>query len=241
MPPTPPSPNAANPSQLTRSHLNFPVVGIGASAGGLEAVIRFLEQIPATCGMAFVVILHLSPKHKSSAAEILQRATRMPVRQVGKPMPIEADHVYVIPPGVTLTMNDGHLRVTPGARIAGGHIAVDVFFRTMAEVHEERAVCIVMSGTGSDGAIGLTSVKERGGIAMAQLPEDAAHDGMPRAAIATGMVDFVLPAIEMPQRLIDIWQSARQIRLPDAEKVGFHVSEPEGQWSRWRPRKRYRT
>jgi two-component system CheB/CheR fusion protein len=221
-------PKASSPSPLIRSHLNFPVVGIGASAGGLEAVIRFFEQMPGTCGMAFVVILHLSPTHKSSAAEILQRATRMPVRQVDKPMPIEADHVYVIPPGLTLTMNDGHLRVTPGERIAGSHIAIDVFFRTMAQVHEERAVCIVMSGTGSDGAIGLTSVKEHGGIALAQTPEDAAHDGMPRAAIATGLVDFVLPAVEMPQRLIDIWQSARRIRLPDAQKVGAFVSEPEG-------------
>ncbi len=222
------TPKAANPSHLIRSHLKFPVVGIGASAGGLEAVLRFFEQMPAGSGMAFVVILHLSPEHKSSAAEILQRATRMPVQQVNKPMPIEADHVYVIPPGVTLTMNDGHLRVTPGKRIEGAHIAIDVFFRTMAEVHEERAICIVMSGTGSDGAVGLTSVKERGGIALAQTPEDAAHDGMPRAAIATGVVDFVLPAVEMPQRLIDIWRSARHIQLPDAEKVGILVSEPEG-------------
>jgi two-component system CheB/CheR fusion protein len=227
-PSAPPPPKASDPSRLVRSHLKFPVVGIGASAGGLEAVIRFFEQMPVASGMAFVVILHLSPKHKSSAAEILQRVTRMPVRQVGKPIPIEVNHVYVIPPGVTLTMNDGHLRVTPGERLAGGHIAIDVFFRTMAEVHEERAVCIVMSGTGSDGAVGLTSVKERGGIALAQTPEDAAHDGMPRAAIATGMVDFVLPAVEMPQRLIDIWQSARRMQLPDAKEVGILVSEPEG-------------
>ncbi|WP_371088112.1 CheR family methyltransferase [Variovorax sp. RCC_210] len=211
-----------------RSHLRFPVVGIGASAGGLEAMIRFFEQMPATSGMAYVVILHLSPEHKSSAAEILQRSTRMPVRQVGKSVPIEADHVYVISPGVTLTMNDGHLRATPGERAASGHVAIDVFFRTMAQVHEERAVCIVMSGTGSDGAVGLTAVKERGGIAVAQAPDDAAHDGMPRAAIATGMIDFVLPAVEMPQRLIDIWQSTRQIQLPDAGKMGTLASEPEG-------------
>jgi two-component system CheB/CheR fusion protein len=222
------APKATTPSRLTPSHLKFPIVGIGASAGGLEALTRFFEQMPAAPDMAFVVILHLSPAHKSTAAEILQRASRMPVEQVTKSIPVEVNHVYVIPPGVTLTMNDGHLRVTPSERTLGRHIAIDIFFRTMAEVHEERAVCIVMSGTGSDGAVGLKSVKERGGIAMAQTPEDAGHDGMPRAAIATGMVDFVLPAVEMPQQLIDIWQSARRIRLPDAHKVHSLVSEPEG-------------
>lgn len=225
---TPPS-AVPTPSNLAPSHLKFPVVGIGGSAGGLESVIRFLEQMPADTGMAFVVILHLSPKHKSSAAEILQRATGMPVRQVSQSMPIEANHVYVIPPGVTLLMNDGHLRVAPGEASGGRPIAIDVFFRTLAEVHRERAVCIVMSGTGSDGAVGLTSVKEHGGIAIAQAPEDAAHDGMPRAAVATGMADFVLPAADMPQRLVELWRSARNIRMPEAEPAGaFAAADPAG-------------
>jgi len=220
-----PSSAVAAPSNLVPSHLNFPVVGIGGSAGGLESVIRFLERMPADADMAFVVILHLSPTHKSSAAEILQRATAMPVRQVSQSMPIEANHVYVIPPGVTLLMNDGHLRVAPNGQAGGRPIAIDLFFRTLAEVHRERAVCIVMSGTGSDGAVGLTSVKEHGGIAMAQTPEDAAHDGMPRAAIATGQVDVELPAVDMPQRLVDIWRSARHIRMPDAEEPATLVFE----------------
>jgi two-component system CheB/CheR fusion protein len=225
-PAAPPS-SGSTPSHLTPSHLKFPVVGIGGSAGGLESVIRFFEQMPTAEGMAFVVILHLSPKHKSSAAEILQRATAMPVRQVNQSMPVEANHVYVIPPGVTLTMNDGHLRVTPNEQIAGRHMAIDVFFRTMAEVHQARAVCIVMSGTGSDGAVGLTSVKEYGGIAIAQTPEDAAHDGMPRAAIATGAVDFVLPAADMPERLVDIWRTARNIRMPEAQaEDGAFAADP---------------
>lgn len=222
---TPPSARSA-PSHLTPSHLTFPVVGIGGSAGGLESVIRFLEQMPVDAGMALVVILHLSPRHKSSAAEILQRATGMPVRQVTQSMPVEVNHVYVIPPGVTLLMNDGHLRVAPSGQAGGRPIAIDLFFRTMAEVHRDRAVCIVMSGTGSDGAVGLKSVKEHGGIAIAQTPEDAAHDGMPRAAIATDVVDMVLPAAEMPQRLVDIWRSARNIRLPDAEPAAAVASDP---------------
>jgi two-component system CheB/CheR fusion protein len=209
------------------SSLSFPVIGIGASAGGLEALLRFFEQTPAHAGMAFVVILHLSPRHESNAAEILQRVTRMPVTQVMKTVRIEADHVYVIPPGVDLTMDDGHLRASARERAKGPHVAIDVFFRTMALAHRERAVCIVMSGTGSDGAVGLTAVKEQGGITMAQSPDDAAHDGMPCAAIATGMVDIVLPAVDMAQRLIELWRNAQHIRLPDAELVSPYIEEPE--------------
>lgn len=174
---TTPSANASSArgdSKLTPSSLNFPVIGIGASAGGLEALMSFFENAPAHSGMAFVIILHLSPKHESSAAEILQRATAMKVTQVTDPMPVEADHVYVIPPAVDLTMNDGDLRVSRDGRTQGGpHVAIDIFFRTLAEVHRERAVCIVMSGTGSDGAVGLTRVKEMGGITIAQSPDDA--------------------------------------------------------------------
>ncbi|WP_232061935.1 chemotaxis protein CheB [Variovorax sp. PBS-H4] len=214
-------------SNLTPSSLNFPVIGIGASAGGLEALLRFFEQMPAQSGMAFVAILHLSPNHESSAAEILQRATRMPVTQVMEDMPVQADHVYVIPPGVDLTMDDGYLRPTRRARANGPHVAIDVFFRTLALVHKERAICVVMSGTGSDGAVGLTKVKEQGGVTMAQSPDDAAHDGMPRAAIATGMVDFVLPAVDMGQRLMEIWSNAQRIRLPDVHKISPFVEEPD--------------
>jgi two-component system CheB/CheR fusion protein len=222
----PSSPSRADDRKLTPSTLSFPVIGIGASAGGLEALIRFFEQMPADTGMAFVVILHLSPEHESSAADILQRSTHMPVKQVTQPMPVEADHVYVIPPGVELTMNDGYLRAAPSERVKGQHVAVDVFFRAMAEVHRERAVCIVMSGTGSDGAVGLTRVKENGGVAMAQSPEDAAHDGMPRAAIATGMVDIVLPAADMGQRLVEHWRNAQRIRMPYDEQAEF-AQEPD--------------
>jgi two-component system CheB/CheR fusion protein len=224
----PPPPTGPPASPLTPSHLKFPVIGIGGSAGGLKSVIRFFEQMPANEGMAFVVILHLSPTHKSSAAEILQRVTGMPVRQVNETMPVQANHVYVIPPGVELTMSDGHLCVTPSERVAGRNIAIDVFFRTMAQVHGGRAVCIVMSGTGSDGAVGLTSVKEHGGISMAETPEDAEHDGMPRAAIATGAVDFVLPAAGMPERLVEIWRSAQNIQLPLRGTSEPSSSDPAG-------------
>ncbi|WPH22495.1 CheR family methyltransferase [Variovorax paradoxus] len=224
----PPSSAAAGEGEPAHSALGFPVVGIGASAGGLEALIRFFENTPPDAGMAFVVILHLSPEHESNAAEILQRATGMPVAQVTRATPVEADHVYVIPPGMVLTMNDGRLQVAASPRVAGPHTEIDLFFRTMAEVHRERAFCIVMSGMGSDGAVGLTRVKENGGIAMAQLPGDAAHDAMPRAAIATGMVDIVLPVADMGQHLAELWRNAQHIRLPYDEPSGPSAQEAEG-------------
>ena len=199
---------------LTLNAINFPVVGIGASAGGLGALIRFFERMPVGNGMAFVVILHLSPHHESSAAEIFQRATTMPVIQVDAVTAIEADHVYVIPPSHDLTMNDGHLQLSEPTRIGGRHVAIDLFFRTLAQVHKERAIAIVMSGTGSDGAAGLARVKEQGGITLAQSPEDAEYDGMPKAAIATGMVDFVVNAADMPQQLVNLWANASRIHLP---------------------------
>ncbi|UXI68925.1 CheR family methyltransferase [Tahibacter amnicola] len=197
--------------------LDFPVVGLGASAGGLVALGRLFENMPADCGMAFVVILHLSPKHESSADQILQRSTRMPVMQVTQTQRIQANHVYVISPRKELLMQDGELRVMDADSVRGQHAAIDLFFRTLADAHDDRSIGIVMSGNGSDGSVGLARLKEQGGVAIAQLPDDCEYDAMPRAAIATGKVDFVLPAIEIPQKLMDLWQNARRIRMPRDE------------------------
>jgi two-component system CheB/CheR fusion protein len=221
-PSTPPSSPGTVPSKIV-----FPVVGIGASAGGLQALIGLFENIPKGNGMAFVVVLHLSPKHASAADHVLQRATSMPVIQVLQPTLIEAEHVYVIAPNQQLSMIDGYLSVTEMNRPRGAHIAIDIFFRTLAEVHRERAVAIVLSGTGSDGAVGLTRVKEQGGITMAQDPADAEYDGMPQAAIRTRIVDFVLPVVDMPQKLVELWQNARVIALPptgDGEPPIAHLT-----------------
>lgn len=195
------------------STLNFPVVGIGASAGGLQAIREFFEHTPPDTRMAFVVILHLSPDHQSVAGRIIQESTAMPVLQVTQPVPIEANHVYVISPAQTLVMDDGWLRVAPAPPRGNGHVAIDLFFRDLADVHRERAFCVVLSGTGSDGAVGLTRIKEQGGITMAQLPEDAEFDGMPRAAIDTQMVDLVLPVAQMPAKLIELWHNSQSIKL----------------------------
>ncbi|WP_433735612.1 CheR family methyltransferase [Pseudomonas putida] len=196
------------------SQLPFAIVGVGASAGGLQAVKCLLEHMPADSGMAFVIIFHLSPDHQSIAGKLLQDVTAMPVIQVTETVPIKPDHVYVISPAHNLSMDDGHLRVAQPEARRGGHVAIDLFFRDLADVHRERAFCVVLSGTGSDGAVGLSRIKEQGGITLVQAPEDAEFSGMPQAAIVTQMVDFVLPVREMPHKLMELWRNSRQIVLP---------------------------
>ena len=201
---------------LKPSTLDFPVVGIGASAGGLQAIRLFFENMPQDNGMAFVVVLHLSPDHQSIADKIIQESTKMPVLQVTERVSIQKNQVYVISPGQRLTMNDGMLEVSDSDTRESRHASIDLFFRDLAEVHRERAFCIVLSGTGTDGAVGLSRIKEHGGVTFAQAPEDAEFDGMPRAAVETRMVDLVLPVVEMPQKLLELWRNSREIRLPTA-------------------------
>ena len=214
---SPKQPASPHNPALSPSHLDFPVVGIGASAGGLEAICTLFRQMPSDCGMAFVVVLHLSPDHQSVADRIIQDTTQMPVRQVTEPVPIERNHVYVISPANRLSTNDGYLRVAPANRRRGDHVAIDLFFRDLADVHKDHAFCVVLSGTGADGAVGLSRIKEQGGVTLVQTPDDAQYDSMPRAAIETGMVDLVLPAAEMPQKLLELWRNARQVKLPEIE------------------------
>jgi two-component system CheB/CheR fusion protein len=201
------------------SHLSFPVVGIGASAGGLQAVQQFFEHMPADNGMAFVVVLHLSPDHQSSAGKVIAARTKMPVIQLTSATPIERNHVYVISPAQRLAMNDGYLRGLPPKPRSGGHVTIDLFFRDLADAHKERAFCVVLSGSGSDGAVGLSRIKEQGGVTLVQHPEDAEFDGMPKAAIDTGKVDFILPVVDVPQKILDLWQNAQRIQLPDAADI----------------------
>jgi two-component system, chemotaxis family, CheB/CheR fusion protein len=207
------------------SSLGFPVVGIGASAGGVQALLRFFENAPADMGMAFVVVLHLSANHVSSADKVLQNVTRMRVSQVNGPTQIEANHVYVIAPGKSLTMADGYLNALNAEPTAGRPVTIDRFFRSLADAHGQRAMCIVMSGTGSDGAVGIASVKEKGGVTLAQEPNDAEYAEMPQNAIQTDQVDLVLPVVEMPQRLLDIWNNAKRIALPELEPTTLGLDD----------------
>ena len=180
---------------------NLIVVGIGASAGGINAVKEFLAAVPDDSGVAFVVVLHLSPEHKSRLAEVLKGFTAMPVTQVTESVAVKPNHVYVVPPDQSLAMVDGHLALSPRTRIEERRAPIDIFFRTLGESHHARAVGVVLSGTGADGSMGLKRIKENGGLCFAQDPDDAEYSDMPRNSIVTGIVDHVLPARAIPARI----------------------------------------
>lgn len=180
----------------------FLVVGIGASAGGVEALREFFEQVPTDSNCAYVVILHLSPEHDSQLAAILQAVTLIPVMPVTERVRVEANHIYVVSPNQHLTMVDGEIMVSQNLRLEDRRAPVDMFFRTLAETHDSRAVCVVLSGTGADGSMGLKRIKERGGVVFVQDPNEATFNEMPRSAIATDLIDEVLPVAAIPARII---------------------------------------
>ncbi|HEX6628546.1 MAG TPA: chemotaxis protein CheB [Gemmatimonadaceae bacterium] len=171
----------------------FPVVGIGASAGGLRALQNYFSKLPSDTGMSFVVIVHLDPAYKSQMARLIQNHTEMPVSQPETSVKIKPNHVYIIPPDKDLSLDDGQIRTSPRAAPQRNRAPIDLFFRTLAETHHSKALAIVMSGTGSDGSRGISFVRELGGITMAQTPEDAEFPELPNSAISTGYVDIVLP------------------------------------------------
>ncbi|MDR5806469.1 chemotaxis protein CheB [Caballeronia sp. LZ001] len=193
---------------------DFPVVGIGASAGGVQALLQLFEVAPNTTGVAFVVVMHLSPDHTSHAHEVIQNVTRLRVRQVASPVPLEKDTVYVIPPGKLLSMVDGYLRISEPELPRLPPTSIDVFFRSLAEAHGSRAIAVILSGTGSDGSVGISRVRERGGVTLAQLPEEAQYGDMPRSAIATGAIDLVLPVAQVITTVLELARNAAQIVLP---------------------------
>lgn len=191
----------------------LPIVGLGGSAGGIRALQEFFAAMPVDSGMAFVVILHLSPEHESTLAEMFQRSTAMPVVVAKDGVTVQANSVYVIPPGKFLASANGHLRLDDAQEPRGKRVAVDYFFRTLAETHGAESVAVVFSGAGGDGALGLKRVKELGGLTIAQDPHEAEHSDMPRAAIATGVVDWVLGVKEMPARLLAYMQHRGALKL----------------------------
>jgi two-component system CheB/CheR fusion protein len=177
-------------------------VGIGASAGGLEALETFFSSMPTDTGLALIVIQHLSPDYKSLMVELLSKRTAMPVRRAEEGMLVEPNTVYLIPPKKVLKIFHQKLLLTDIDPGKGINLPIDIFLRSLAEDQGEKAVGIILSGTGSDGVRGCRAIKEAGGMVMAQSPESAKFDGMPRAAIDTGLVDVVLPPEEMPSRLV---------------------------------------
>lgn len=199
----------------------FPIVGVGASAGGLEAFRLLLQNLPVDTGAAFVLVQHLTPTHESILPALLARATAMPVAETLDGVRIEPNHVYVIPANMDLALADGHLALLPRTTTSGKHMPIDLFFRTLAQVQAGNAVGVVLSGTGSDGTLGLEAIKEAGGLCFTQDPLSAGYDGMPRSAIATGCVDAVLP----PEKIaLEIARLAggdylRQARDPSKQDV----------------------
>ena len=199
--------------------MEFPIVGIGASAGGLAALSSFFDALPPQSGLAVVIVQHLSPDHESQLAQILQNHTFMHVSQIDDTPEVQPGHVYVIPPGRTLTFQDGRLHLGRPLPPRAERAPIDLFFRSLAENLGDRAVAVVFSGTGSDGAQGLTRVKERGGLTLAQAPEEAEYDAMPLAAIRTQLVDFVAPAAELARRLVELRETHALVLPAAPEKL----------------------
>ena len=192
----------------------IPVVGLGGSAGSIEALQEFFTTMPPRSGLAFVVVIHLAAGHESALTEVLQRCTRMPVRKVEGLLEVAPDTVYVIPPGRTLQSEGGRLSLGSIPEGMGRHVVVDIFFRTLADSHGAHAAAVVLSGMDGDGSIGIKRIKERGGLTVTQDPDHALHGSMPRSAIATGMVDWVLPVQEMPARLLSYFRLEGSVALP---------------------------
>jgi two-component system CheB/CheR fusion protein len=196
---------------------SLPVVGLGASAGGLGAFRRLLTALPASTGMAFILIQHLDPTHASMMVDLLAGHTSMKVQQATDGMPLEPEHVYLIPPGAYLSIQGSALRLSEPRERHGARLPFDFFLRSLAEELGRRAICVILSGTGGDGSLGLKAVKEKGGLVIAQEPNEAEYDGMPRSAIMTGAVDLVLPVAKIPETLA---KYGRQLVLNGQRRKG---------------------
>src|SRR6185437_6616827 len=180
-----------------------PVIGIGASAGGLDAFTQMLKALPPTTGMAYVLVQHLDPNHESMLVDLLAQHTSMPVRQATQGTQVEPDHVYIIPPNARMAIQDGMLELSPREEDRGRNMPIDYFFSSLAEARQGRSVGVVLSGAASDGTLGLEAIKGAGGITFAQ-DHSAKFDGMPRSAIAAGVADFILPPDAIAREIANI-------------------------------------
>jgi two-component system, chemotaxis family, CheB/CheR fusion protein len=218
----PPAPQATEPETPLPEPLSptgaFPIVGIGASAGGLEAFTQLLQHIPVTTGLAFVLVQHLAPTRVSMLPELLSRVTKMPVRQVRKGMTVEPNHIYVTPPNANMSISGMTLRLVSRSETHGLHMPIDHFFRSLAQQHGSRAIGIILSGAGSDGALGLAEIKEQGGITFVQNVRTAKFAGMPHSAIMHGGIDFILPPAGIAQELARVAQHPYVISPPSGRE-----------------------
>jgi two-component system CheB/CheR fusion protein len=199
---------SASPAQENKAPIKpdeestFPIVGIGASAGGLEAIEKFFSNMPSDSDIAFVIVMHFDPAAKSVMADILKGYTKMEVFQVEDGMKVEPNYVYIIPPNRDMAILHRTLHLYESVLSKGIRHPIDFFFRSLANDNKENAICIILSGTGTEGTLGLKAIKGEGGMVMVQSIESAAYDGMPRSAIATGLVDYILSPEKMPEQLV---------------------------------------
>jgi two-component system, chemotaxis family, CheB/CheR fusion protein len=206
----------------------FPVVGIGASAGGLEAFSELLHNLPEKTGMAYVLVQHLDPKHESALPEILGRTTTLPVKEVTDGTVVEADHIYVIPANTSMIIDHGTLQLSARIQVHGQHMPIDNFFRSLAERVGQRAIGVVLSGTAHDGTEGCRAIKAAGGLTFAQDEESAKYDSMPRSAIHAGCIDFILAPKDIARELAGIGRHpfvARVLSNADEEFPGMMGSD----------------
>lgn len=201
----------------------FSIVGVGASAGGLEAFTELLTALPLDTGMAFVLVQHLEAKHESILTKLLSKATQMPVTEIRQGTRVEPNHVYVIPANADLSIANGVLRILKRKSSAGRHLPIDHFLRKLAETRGPKAIGVILSGTASDGTLGLKTIKSAGGITFAQEPKSAQFDGMPKSAILAGCVDFVLT----PKRIARDFRRSHSAPAPDSQTPRRQV-----RWSR---------
>jgi two-component system, chemotaxis family, CheB/CheR fusion protein len=191
----------------------FPVVGIGASAGGLDAFKKLIKAIPENSGMAYVLVQHLDPSHESLLPDLLQKVTTIPVLEITDDIKVRPDHIYIIPSNKVLLANDGVLELSPRPEKGKNqrNLPIDLFFNSLAEVHQSYAIGVVLSGTASDGTLGLRAIKDQGGLTFAQDEESAAYDSMPHSAMMAGVVDFILPPEKIPGKLVELTNSVYNI------------------------------
>jgi len=208
------TPSISNTIKKNSNEKRFPIVALGASAGGLEAFETFFKAMPHNSSIAFVLIAHLDPTHVSLLPELVQKHSRMKVHQVKDGMKVLPNHVYVIPPNKNLTILNGILQLLDLTQPRGANLPIDSFFRSLAQDQGANAACIILSGTGTDGTLGLKAIKGEIGMVMVQDEESAKYDGMPRSAISTGLVDYVLPPEEMPEQLIKYSKHAFKKGVP---------------------------
>ena len=204
--------------------VNFPIIGIGASAGGLEAFELFFKTMPADSGMAFVLVPHLDPGHASMLSEILQRNTTMPVHEAQDQTKIQPNHVYIIPPAKDMAIFHGTINLSVPEQARGLRLPIDSFFRSLAEDQGERAICVILSGSGSDGTLGLRAIHRAGGVSFVQEPSTAKYDGMPSSAVQSGLATYVLPVDKITEQLVTYVKTIADTGVPPVPPVSAALS-----------------